>query len=120
MKIEKLQPGMTVYDVHRHKLGNTTISSVGVWEVVIVSVDTEYQSVVARWNGNKERTYYRNTWSKWRANRPMLIRSPMGYSRLATRAEIAAAKVLAQCRENQRTVLQCVARGCDGCKICTL
>ena len=92
MKLEKLQPGMTVYDVGRTKMGNTTLSTVSVWGVHIVSVNTEKQTVVARWNGNKESTYSPRTWSKWREKRPMLIRTGMGAHRLATREEIAAAK----------------------------
>jgi hypothetical protein len=92
VKIEKLQPGMTVYDVGRTKMGNTTLSTTLVWDVYIVSVDVEKKTVVARWNGNQERTYYFRTWSKWREKRPMLVRTGMGAYRLANRAEIAAAK----------------------------
>lgn len=95
MKLEKLQPGMTVYDVGRTKMGNTTLSTVSVWGVHIVSVDAEKKTVVARWNGNPERTYYSGTWSKWREKRPLLIRTSMGAQRLANREEIAAAKAAA-------------------------
>lgn len=52
MKIEKLHPTMVVYDVGRHKMGNTTISTVCVWSVLIVSVDVEARTVVASWNSN--------------------------------------------------------------------
>lgn len=100
MKLEKLQPGMTVYDVGRTKMGNTTLSTVSVWGVHVVSVDANKKTVVARWNGNAERTYYPGTWSKWREKRPMLIRTGMGAHRLANREEIAAAKAAAAVTPN--------------------
>lgn len=96
MKFEKLQPGMTVYDVGRTTMGNTTIKTVSVWGVLILSVNAEKRTVEASWNGNPGRTFYEGSWSKWRANRPMLIRGLSGRHRLATREEIAAAKAAAQ------------------------
>lgn len=102
MKLEKLQPGMTVYDVGRTKMGNTTLSTVSVWGVHVVSVDANKKTVVARWNGNAERTYYPGTWSKWREKRPMLIRTGMGAHRLANREEIAAAKAAAAVTPNDQ------------------
>jgi hypothetical protein len=92
MQIEKLQPGMVVYDVGRRRMGNTTINSVAVWQITIVSVDASMGTVRARWNYNPEKTYSRRDWSTWRAKAPLLIRGPFGSLRLATRAEIAAAK----------------------------
>lgn len=88
MKFEKLQPGMTVYDVGRHKMGNTTMSTVAVWCVTIVSVDAESRSCVARWNGNSARKYYQSAYSKWREKAPILISNSFGSARLATREEL--------------------------------
>jgi|GEM_PF-1022030 len=95
MKFEKLKPGMVVYDVGRHKMGNTTMSTVAVWSVRIISVDTEKRRVEASWNGNRPKVCYEYEAKKWREKEPMLIRSPMGYARLATREEIKAAKLAA-------------------------
>jgi hypothetical protein len=92
MKIESLKPGMTVYDVGRTKMGNTTISTVSVWRVHIVSVDLEKRTVEASWNGNTAKTFRERSWSKWRAKEPLLIRGRMGYARMATREEVAAHK----------------------------
>jgi len=92
MKIENLKPGMTVYDVRSHKMGNTTLRSMGVWSVKIISIDLEKQSVECSWNGNAPRKVYRNTWSKWKAKQPLLINSSFGRQRLATREEIKAHK----------------------------
>lgn len=96
MKFEKLKPGMTVYDVGRHKMGNTTISTVTVWAVRIVSVDAEKRTVEAIWNGNGARTYRERAYKKWREKKPLLVEDFFGSKRLATREEIAAAKDAAE------------------------
>jgi hypothetical protein len=94
MKFEKIQPGMTLYDVHSTRMGNTTQSTVGVWLVYIVSVDAVRRSAMVRWNGNPAQTYYERNLCKLRASEPLLIKS--GWSeRLATREEIKAAKAAA-------------------------
>ena len=94
MKLEKLEAGMEVYDCHRHKLGNTTMSTVGVWRVRIVSVDRETQRVQASWNGNAPKTFYPRDVAKWREKEPMLIRGACGSARLATREELKAARAV--------------------------
>ncbi len=91
MKIENLKEDQIVYEVGRQKMGNTTISTVVVWEVRIVSVDLERRIVKARWNSNPTREYREMTWRKWRAVKPMLVLSGFG-CRLATREEIEATK----------------------------
>ena len=97
MKFEKLKPGMTVYDVGRSKMGNTTISTVSVWAVQIVGVDVERRTVEACWNGNYARVYHEGTYKKWREHQPMTVDTGFfGRRRLATRAEIAAAKASAE------------------------
>lgn len=87
MKIEKLQPGMTVYDVAKTKMGNTTIRTVSVWPVQIKEVDLENRKVVASWNGNPDRTYYERSVSRWKKEEPKLITNHFGQQRLATKAE---------------------------------
>ncbi len=98
MKFEKLQPGMVVYDVGRHKMGNTTLSTVSVWSVRIISVDAETRSCIASWNTNKARQYHERSIAKWRAARPMLI-GQGAMKRLATREEIKAAKAAEGAKE---------------------
>lgn len=92
MKFEKLKPGMVVFDVGRHKMGNTTMSTVAVWQVRVISVDQEAQTVVASWNSNPARTYYSRSVAKWREKAPMLVRGASGRARLATREEQKAAR----------------------------
>ena len=91
MKIEKLKPGMQVYDVARVKMGNTSMTTVAIYAVEVESVDLEKRTVTASWNGNTPRAYREGEWSKWRLNKPMLVKSGFG-QRLATREEVAAAK----------------------------
>jgi hypothetical protein len=87
MKMSSLKPGMTVYDVGRHKMGNTTISTVAIWPVHIVSVDIENFVVKASWNGNPANKFYSRSIAKWREKKPILISGPLGNARLSTREE---------------------------------
>jgi hypothetical protein len=73
-------------------MGNTQVSTVDVYEIDVVSVDTGRGLVVAKWNGNPPKTYWRCDWSKWRLKEPMTITTAIGSERLATREEIKAAK----------------------------
>lgn len=92
MKLEKVKPEDVVYSLVKHKAGNTQLRTTSLYYVHIVSVDIENQTCTARWNGNKEKTYYRAEWSKWRVNKPLMVRGFAGTQRLATREEIAAHK----------------------------
>lgn len=92
MKFEKLHPGMTVYSVGRHKMGNTTRSTVAVWTVRVLEVDAERRRVVASWNTNTPRTFYERDVAKWREKPPMLVGTIAGGKRLATREEQKAAR----------------------------
>jgi len=58
IKLELIKAGDTLWDCHRYKMGNTTMSAMGSWPVYIVSIDYEKRSAVVKWNGNREQTYY--------------------------------------------------------------
>lgn len=90
MKISALKPGMTVYDVVKRKMGNTTMTTVAVLPVKIVSVDDDKGVVVASWNGNTEQKFRAAAISKWRKDKPVLVSvGALGMGkRLATREEI--------------------------------
>jgi hypothetical protein len=92
MKFEKLQPGMVLYDVHSHKMGNTTMTSIGVWTVRVISVDHEKRKAICSWNGNPPMTYYERGIAKLKEKEPVLIREGFGRYRRATREEIKAMK----------------------------
>lgn len=96
MKLEKLQPGQIVFDVHSYRMGNTTMRTMGCWSVRIVAVDLERGTVRASWNHNDITTYYQRSWSKWREKKPLMM--PVGSygKRLATREEIKAHKAKEQ------------------------
>ena len=71
ISINKLTPGLRVWDAHKYKAGNTTTSRMGWWPVTIQEVDTEKGSVVASWNGNPARTFYAKSGKlPWRAIKP--------------------------------------------------
>lgn len=90
MKFEKLVPGMVVYDVHKQKMGNTTMSTWGTWIVRIISVDADTRSCMASWNGNSPQRFYEHSIKKWKAEKPLLIRTAGFGLRKPTREELAA------------------------------
>ena len=93
MKIEKLQPGQVVYSVERRKMGNTTLSTISVFNVCVKEIDPEKRWVLASWNGNPPQKFYLKSVSRWRATKPVLVSSFGGMrQRLATREEIKALK----------------------------
>lgn len=102
MKYSSIHAGDTYYTVSRHKMGNTTLSTVAVHRVKVISCDSVKETVTASWNGNAARTYFQRDYSKWRATEPLLIRSGlMGAARLATRDEIKAHKAASGTAANQ-------------------
>jgi hypothetical protein len=96
MKIKDLKPGQTVYSVIRHKMGNTRLSTIGVYPVEVVSIDEAAGIVMGQWNGNPPRSFLVNNLKGWRKSKPLLIRDIGGRSRLATREEIKAANDVAK------------------------
>lgn len=92
IKFEKLKEGMTLWTVSKHKMGNTTLTTTSVHSVKIISIDEATRSFVYSWNGNKSETGYEWRLKQFKTKEPVLIRSRMGYARLATRDEIAAMK----------------------------
>ncbi len=38
---DRIKPGDVLYDVHRTKMGNTTMSRLDCWEVRVVSVEVQ-------------------------------------------------------------------------------
>jgi hypothetical protein len=57
IKFQKITAGMTLLDIHREKMGNTTMSEWGLWKVSVISVDPEKRTAVVSWNGNPHRTW---------------------------------------------------------------
>ena len=84
MNIKNLQPGQTVWNVRRQKMGNTTISTVAIFPVRIVevhpreegSMHSEY--VLASWNGNRPEKFYRKTIGGWKKEKPETVDAGFG------------------------------------------
>lgn len=55
VSFDTLKPGDTLYDCHRHKLGNTTMSVMGVWEVRVKEVNLAERKALISWNTNPEK-----------------------------------------------------------------
>lgn len=91
MKFERVKAGDTVFHVGKTKMGNTTLSTVSIWEVRIIAVDPETRTVTASWNGNSQRRYTEGQIRAWRAKRPELESTGVcGQRRIAKRKSRAA------------------------------
>jgi hypothetical protein len=90
MKFDKLQPGMTLYDVHSARMGNTTMKTLGTWAVYVREVDAEKRRALVSWNGNPAEWRGESYFDKLKDKKPYLVKSPMGYYRRPTREELAA------------------------------
>ena len=90
MKFEKIEAGMTLYDVHSYRMGNTTKRTLGTWLVKILEVDAERRRARVSWNGNSPEWLGERSLSKLKAERPYLVRTGMGSYRRPTKEELAA------------------------------
>ena len=57
IKFDKIEPGMVLLDIHREKMGNTTMSEWGLWKVRVISVDPENRTALVSWNSNPAQTW---------------------------------------------------------------
>jgi hypothetical protein len=53
-----LKIGDVLYDSHRQKMGNTTMSRMTTWEVKVLEIDIVAQKALCSWNGNKPSWWY--------------------------------------------------------------
>jgi hypothetical protein len=74
IKFEKIQPGMTLFDIHSERMGNTTMRELGKWDVYIVSVDPTTRSAIVKWNGNPPKRWYERALTKLYATEPKRYR----------------------------------------------
>ena len=57
IKYERIKQGMVLFDVHKQKMGNTSMSRWGCWEVrIIVLLPTDHAAIVS-WNGTPQQTW---------------------------------------------------------------
>ena len=85
IKFEKIKEGMILYDVHKHKMGNTTMSSVGVWPVRIIELKDN--GAIVSWNHNEPQHWSRYQLEKLRAKEPELVMNTLGQMRIKRRGE---------------------------------
>lgn len=64
IKFEKIHAGTRLYDRHKTRAGNTTMTVLGEWSVDIVSVDTERRTALASWNGNRPQAIHERNLTK--------------------------------------------------------
>jgi hypothetical protein len=64
IKFEKIEPGMTLLDIHSEPMGNTTMRELGCWEVKIISVDHEERTAMVSWNHNAPRKWFERNLTK--------------------------------------------------------
>lgn len=70
VKFEVVKPGDVLWDVHKQKMGNTTLSRLGCWPVRILEINYERKVASCSWNGNKPTTYTKTQIERLRRNKP--------------------------------------------------
>ena len=90
IKFHKVKAGDVLYDVHSYRMGNTTLRSMGVWEVHVISVDDNGTAMVS-WNGNRPEKWYAHRIEKLRAKKPEMETGLYGQQRLKRREKKTAA-----------------------------
>jgi hypothetical protein len=76
--ISKLIPGQILYDVHSHKMGNTTMRRRGLWTVKVIQTDTVNNRALCSWNCNAPRWMSERAIKRYRVNKPEPKGSIMG------------------------------------------
>lgn len=64
-----VKAGDVLWDVHRHKMGNTSMTEMGSWSVKVLEVDADGQRIFASWNTNRPRWWSRSYVEKLRRSR---------------------------------------------------
>ena len=67
--ISKIKSGMVLYDYHKERQGNTTISKEGEWLIRVFEVDLENRKAFCSWNGNAPTWISERRLSKYRIKR---------------------------------------------------
>lgn len=66
----KVNDGDVLYDCHRMRMGNTTMSRMGTWIVNVIKVDRDKRTALVSWNGNRPQTYCERDIERLRRSRP--------------------------------------------------
>lgn len=86
IKFEKIKAGDVLFDVHSYRMGNTTIRSMGCWEVKVVEVYPDKRSALVSWNGNTPEVWHEYRLARLRAKEPEFEKTWFGAQRIKRRA----------------------------------
>lgn len=67
---DKLKVGDILYECRRTKMGNTHMSQLSCWTVVVKEIDPVKRTAVCSWNGNTAKTWTERNIGKLRRSRP--------------------------------------------------
>lgn len=68
---DRIKAGDTLYDVHRVKCGNTTMSREPCFTVYVISVDKANRTAMCSWNSNGAQRYNERKLKRLRRSKPM-------------------------------------------------
>jgi hypothetical protein len=68
--ISRLKTGQILFDKHKTRMGNTTMTRWGLWRVLVIEIDPELQWIIASWNGNKAEKMYAGRVKKFKVKEP--------------------------------------------------
>lgn len=78
VKFETIKAGDVLYDVHREKMGNTTMSAWGWWRVRVISIDHEKRVAKVSWNTNPPQVKGPSYFARLRRSIPKKLAGPNG------------------------------------------
>lgn len=55
--IGRLRVGQVLHDYHKYRMGNTTMSAMGHWQVKVLEIDLPSRRALCSWNGNSPTWY---------------------------------------------------------------
>ena len=67
---DRIKPGDILYDCHKEKMGNTTLSRMGCWSVRVIEVDPEKRRALCSWNTNPAKWWTERSLAKLRRSKP--------------------------------------------------
>lgn len=76
-----IKPGDTLYDCRRQKMGNTSMSTMATWRVIVHEVDPVKRIAFCSWNGNAPKWWT----ERWLSS---LRRTPVKTRKSVTGAEV--------------------------------
>ena len=73
-----LKVGDVLYQSRKTKMGNTSMSTLSTWRVVVKELDTERRRALVSWNGNQPKWWYERELKPLRRTEPKTRRTIAG------------------------------------------